>query len=234
MISLCFVSLNVIPFFSPSSSLYIIFQRLTFRMTKQIKSSSSVLIREIRVSYVSLDCSPKKKKKKISQPRTEVADDDRWKVQYTVFLDCPSPNRIKVTSVNEVWQSDDPGRVMMERARSIINEKAMEYSINCDSDMAKYYLMNSSPWEYLWAKAENDMMTQKQESLKKASSAVKGHIGIKATIKSSGWVKGEEFKHRNMKYYAKTAVLEQLEKSTNMEITKAESVLSSVVTDLQQ
>ena len=37
-----------------------------------------------------------------------------------------------------------------------------------------------------------------------------------------------------MKYYAKTAVLEQLENSTNMEITKAESVLTSVVTDLQQ
>ena len=37
-----------------------------------------------------------------------------------------------------------------------------------------------------------------------------------------------------MKYNAKTAVLEQLEKSTNMEITKAESVLLSVVTDLQQ
>ena len=99
-------------------------------MAKQIDSSSSVLIREIRVSYVSLDCSPKKKKKKISQPRTEVADDDRWRVQYTVFLQCPSPNRIVVNSVNEVWQSDDPGRVMTEQVWNIINEKAMEYSIN--------------------------------------------------------------------------------------------------------
>ena len=185
-------------------------------MAKEIDSSSSVLSQEILVSHVSLDYRPKKKKKKMSQPRTELADNDCWRVQHTIILGCPTPNRFFVNSVNEVWQSDDPGRVMIEQVRSIIKDETKEYSINCDSDMANYYMLNSSPWEYLWAKAENDMMTQKQESLKKASSAVKGHIGIKATIKSSGWVKGEEFKHRNMKYNAKTAVLEQLEKSTNM------------------
>ena len=118
-------------------------------MAEEINSISSVLIQEIRVSHVSLNYRPKKKKKKISQPRTELADNDRWRIQYTVFLDCPSPNRVFVHSVSELWQSDDPGRVMMGRVRRIINEKAKEYGINCDSDMAKYYLMNSSPWEYL-------------------------------------------------------------------------------------
>ena len=137
-----------------------------------------------------------------------MADNDRWRVQSTVVLDCPSQNRLFVNSVNEVWQSNDPGRVMMERVRRIINEKAKEYSINCDSDMAEYYLVNSSPWEYLWTKAENDMMTQKPESLKKASRAVKGHVAIMVTIQSSGWVKGEEFKNRTLKSRAKTAVLE--------------------------
>ena len=78
------------------------------------------------------------------------------------------------------------------------------------------------------------MMSQKQESPKKASRAVKGHVGIMTIIKSSGWVKGKEFKNKMLKFRAKTAVLEQLETSTNMEITKAELVLLSVVTDFQQ
>ena len=122
-------------------------------MAKQIDSSSSVLIREIRVSNVSLDCSPKKRKKKISQPIIELADDEYWRVQYTIILDRPTPNIMFVNSVNKVWQSDDPGCVMMEQVRNIIQDTTKEYSINCESDMAKYYMLNSSPLEYLWAKA---------------------------------------------------------------------------------
>jgi hypothetical protein len=153
---------------------------------EDIDSGSLVLIREILVTHVGMDYRPMIKKKKISPPRPERVGDQTWRVTYTVFLNCPTPNRIKVCSVNKVWQSDDPARVMMERVRSSIKDKAKEYSIDCDSGLAKYYMLNLSPWEYLWAKAENDIMTQKQEFLKQASRITDGHERRMNALKSSG------------------------------------------------
>jgi hypothetical protein len=62
---------------------------------EDIDSGSLVLIREILVTHVGMDYRPMIKKKKISPPRPERVGDQTWRVTYTVFLNCPTPNRIK-------------------------------------------------------------------------------------------------------------------------------------------
>ena len=60
-----------------------------------------------------------------------------------------------------------------------------------------------------------------------------GHETRVKEMISNGWIEGEEYKSRSVKSDAKISVMRQLQKSCNMEMSKAVTVLSSILADLR-
>ena len=88
------------------------------------------------------------------------------------------------------------------------------------------------PWEKAWRSFQDQVIDLQTGALKRSSAAALGHKSKATANKEREWLLGEDFKDRNLKLKAKLCVLSKLEFVTGKEITKAHSILSSIVSDL--
>ena len=143
---------------------------------KQPDQVTTVTISDIVIINVSPAASPKKKKqKKSAATSTEVNEEDSFHVIYQVTLSCKNPNRFRVRSDRDTWLSEDPSTYMRDKVREAIKAKADSFNLSFDNDIGRYFMENDGPWEYLWAKTENDMHKIKEESRQKSLEVKAGH-----------------------------------------------------------
>jgi hypothetical protein len=90
------------------------------------------------------------------------------------------------------------------------------------------------PWKYLWVMMCNEVNKLQLSAAQLSISKAKGHVTKSENIVSNDWKRGTDFKDRGAKFRAKNHVLLEIEKRTDKELAKAESVLSGVLTDLSE
>ena len=154
-----------------------------------VDAPAKVVLRSIKVTQVLSSATftkkPKKKRKrnKTTAPVCANAEEARsdesgewWKITYTIFLSGKSPhNRIKCHSDKATWKSDDPAKFMMEKVQAFLATKASALNLDFNDGLGNFYMNDSTPWEYLWAKAENDIGKINKQSLSNTAKLLKGH-----------------------------------------------------------
>ena len=208
---------------------------------------SAISIREIKVTHVTSSTTftkpgkKKKKKKKAKTPATTYAEEEMnvkpeewWKVTYTVYFSRAINGypRLKIQSSKDIWNSECPATLTKEMAHADIMNIASESNLNCYADVGNYYMQNDTPWEYLWAKAENDIKKFEIDTGRNVRHALKGHNKRAETTRSRNWERGIVFNSADAKWQAKESVMKQLEISSEKQLSKAESILSGIITNL--
>ena len=89
------------------------------------------------------------------------------------------------------------------------------------------------PWEKAWVSFENQVLQLQMEQLKLSSAASLGHKSKVNAHLEKKWTAGEDYKDSNSKSRAKSRLISQLELVSGKELAKAQSVLSSVVSELR-
>ena len=123
---------------------------------------------------------------------------------------------------------------MKDKVRAVIKTKADSFNLSFDNDIGRYFMENDGPWEYLWAKAENEMHRINEESRKKSLESKVGHASRVKKIDTKPWEKGASYLRHDDKYRAKISLLKEIEQKNNKEIVKAEELVSAVLNDLYQ
>jgi hypothetical protein len=89
-------------------------------------------------------------------------------------------------------------------------------------------------WRYLWVYAEREISNDKLASESKSAASRKGHQTRAEKIEAKEWEIGDGFKDAAAKHRAKDAVLSTLETFSQKEISKAEPILRSIISDLSK
>lgn len=87
-------------------------------------------------------------------------------------------------------------------------------------------------WRYLWVYTEREINNDKLAAESKSAASRKGHQTRAEKIEAKEWEMGDGFKDAAAKHRAKDAVLFTLEKYSQKEISKAELILCSIISDL--
>ena len=211
-------------------------------------------IRSITVSSVlSVSLKPKGKKKKRHNRKRKIDDDDagdgvacredgddaetEWfKVAFQIALNnCEGKKkRFLVFSDRSCWDSGNRKDAMMEKVQFSIKAKAEEFNLDYAADAGKLYMNEESPWEYLWAYVQGEIAKTNISKNKYAERNLQVLKRKTGELAAKDWIKGEDFSCKQVLYAAKTSVLSALEKSSKKETIKAESILSSIISDLSK
>jgi len=183
--------------------------------------STAVFIKDIKVQIVSLE--PKK-------------------VNYVASLN-NSRTRISIGTDSSVWAAEDRGehayQVMMHKCRDNFASKADELELHLDLGIGPDFMEGGDwPWKYLWCVAEKKMIEQQVKKADKGESVSKGYATRDDTLESQQWERGEDYgeleSDRKAKDRAKAAVMLSVGKHSKKNLTKAETILSGVVSDLSE
>ena len=153
---------------------------------------------------------------------------------YWVYINnCPSlpGSRLSVNTDVKALESADPAQYMKYKIQDAIKKKAEELDLDMEDPTAKVYMESDWPWSNLWAAFENEMNKLKIEDLNRRVAAMKGAKTKSEHKVSADWVRGEEFKNADTKAYAKKLVLSELERACEKNMTRVESILSSIIVD---
>ncbi len=89
-------------------------------------------------------------------------------------------------------------------------------------------------WKYLWVYAEREISNSKVAAEARSAVARKGHQTRADAFDDKKWERGDGFKSADEKWRAKVPILSALEQYTKKDLSKAEAVLSSIVSDLSE
>ena len=120
----------------------------------------------------------------------------------------------------------------MEKMRKSILDKGRKIGVDTKALSEEVLMTETLPWEKAWQSFQEQVIDSQTGALKRSSAAALGHKLKVTGTKEKKWSLGEDFKDRFLKSKAKLRVLSELELVTGKEITKAQSVLSSIVADL--
>ena len=112
--------------------------------------------------------------------------------------------------------------MVMSRMRQTIKRKSMQPKIDLDF-MSEEVLMSDSM---------NDVVKLQMELLKFSSAASLGHKSKTEATLEKKWTTGDDYKDSNSKSRAKARLLSELELVSGKELAKAQSVFSSVSSEL--
>ena len=145
-----------------------------------------------------------------------------------------SPNERKVIQVATTKDMEFHSETMMEKTRDAINNRVIEWGIDCSVGAGPLFMTTDAIWEYLWVYAENEMHKMKNEAEARSAAARKGNQSRVDAVVGKEWEEGSDFKDCGEKHRAKAAVMSALEQHSQKEIAKAEPILSSIITDLSK
>eukprot|EP00984_Skeletonema_dohrnii_P017124 scaffold7728_cov75-Skeletonema_dohrnii-CCMP3373.AAC.2 len=207
--------------------------------------TSVAAIRNISMSNVELRKTTKKKKS--TSGGVDDADTDWYRVTYTVFVQSVSAGRklasaktavkrIKVTSEAGTQQMDDPSTHMMNKTRNAIRRKVdeNEWGLDCSVGAGPLFMETDDYWKYLWVYAESEISKQKLEAAARSTAARKGHQTRVDAVVAKEWERGDGFKDADEKWRAKVPVLSALEQYSQKDMSKAEPILRSIVSELSK
>ena len=147
---------------------------------------------------------------------------------------------LKVGIVKHVWEAASRGEeswnCMMTKTREAIHNARVKHNIDLSTQKAKEYMDSDWPWKYLWAQVEKGMVELELISVQRANSTLKGFQTRENSLQSKEWTRGVGYtaaqKDVKAKSRAKASVLQELEKRCDKDLTKAEVVMSEIVSDL--
>ena len=120
---------------------------------------------------------------------------------------------------------------MMLKTRSVVKMETKELNINV-YDADGRVLMNSEwPWKGLWCLFENEVNKMKQNSEEQTKQTLKGYQTKNKTVLTKDWELGSDYKNKSAKSKANCAVLSMLEKRSNKEIIKTDTIMQAVSLD---
>ena len=93
-------------------------------------------------------------------------------------------------------------------------------------------MTHEMPWQKAWLLFENEVLQLQMASINQSSKVSSGHKSRVNATQHQPWSVGTNFRDRQSKSRAKIRVLAELEMVSGKELTKVESVLSSVISDL--
>ena len=149
--------------------------------------------------------------------------------------------RIPVRTDQTVWRVEESGgdtaMAMKDKMRGVIQSKRDAHNIQFSTGVGYDFMLgNDWPWKCLWLQVESEMLRLQTASKNKSNSSEKGHVTRNESLQLGEWVRGPDFKdnetHSRAMRRAKSAVIAELEKGSKKNLTKAETILSAVVTEL--
>ena len=147
---------------------------------------------------------------------------------FTVNLE---KERILLKSNSEMWHGKQSEEIM-KKMRIGILDKGRKIGVDTKALSEEVLMTETLPWEKAWQVFQDQVIRSQTATLKRSSAVALGQK-LKATeTKEKKWLVGEDFKHKNLKSKAKLRVISELEIVTGKDITKAQSILSSIVSDL--
>ena len=139
--------------------------------------------------------------------------------------------RILLKTNKEMWLQQQP-EIIMSKLRQKIIDRVTELEMDTKAMSSDILMSSSLPWEKAWLSFQNQVLQQQMEAMKRSSATSLGHKSKADAAKEKKWSVGEDFKDPRNKYKAKMRVITELEKVTGKELSKAHSVLSSIVSGL--
>ena len=151
--------------------------------------------------------------------------------------------RLPIKSDVSVWstlsENKSPYQVMMSKTREKLMEKKSVLKLDLNVGLGRQLMDDSEwPWTFFWSQAENQLLQQQISSLQKSDSSKKGHVSRKETGNAKEWHRGNAYteldKDRKAKRRAMNSIVTSLEVSSSKNLTRAESVLSNVISELSE
>ena len=121
---------------------------------------------------------------------------------------------------------------MKEKVLGTLTSKASAQNLDYNDGVGTFYMNDDTPW--LWAKAKNDIGKINTQSLSNTAKLLKGHQTRVDACLAQNWEKGTEFANRHDKWRAKVSVLNELEKSSDKKLVRAELILSTIISELAE
>jgi len=123
---------------------------------------------------------------------------------------------------------------MMNKTRAAIHGKVESLGINVNVGEGRAYMTTEWPWKYLWLYIENKANIHQIESMRLNNAALSRVKSKGDSIHAKDWEHGEDFTNRGRKCHARSSVMDELEMRSGKQLAKAESVLSSIVSELAE
>ena len=126
---------------------------------------------------------------------------------------------------------------MMTKTREKMQEKSDVLNINLDAGIGRELMRGGEwPWMYFWSQAETQLRELEMLRLKKLAEVSKGKSTSKEMKLTREWTRGDDYsaidKDRKAKSRAMNSVIAELEIATDKNLTRAESILSEVTSEL--
>ena len=151
-----------------------------------------------------------------------------YQAMFSVMLE---KKKVQFKTNKEIWLSREC-EMVMNRMQQTIKRQAMLLQIDLDSLSEDVLMSSSMPWEKAWVSFENDVLKLQMKQLELSSAASLGHKSKAETTLEKRWTIGEDYKGRQSKFRAKSRLITELELVSSKELVKAQSVLSSVISDM--